>query len=84
MYYKAQIKSGKRVTNVGAWLRCAVEEDYRKNTKNDVSVTKSKRECVKEEQELLEKQWVTFKENTVREKYMKKPKAMARQTNCCF
>ena len=74
VYYEAQIKSGIRVTNVGAWLKCAVEEDYRKNTKN-VSVTKSKRECVKEEQELLEMQWAKFKENTVREKYMKKPKA---------
>ena len=35
-------------------------------------------------QELLETQWAKFKENTVREKYMKKPKAMARQTDCCF
>lgn len=80
-YLEDQIRGGKKIMNVGAWLRCAIEEDYRskastaarsKERVNDQAEAMQK--AAEKEREALEKEWSQFRGKKVREKYEQKPK----------
>ena len=93
-YFRAQIESGKKIKNPGAWLRRAIEEDYRpkiseaekqraEEAKKLIVESEVKRKAM-EEQEALEKNWTQFREKKVREYFEKKPKAWQEEQIAAF
>ena len=94
MYFRAQIEGGKKIQNPGAWLRRAIEEDYRPKVseaekqmveaaKEHAATFEAKRKA-QEEQEALEKEWAQFREKQVREYFAKKPKEWQEQQLAAF
>jgi hypothetical protein len=93
-YFRAQIEGGKNIQNPGAWLRRAIEEDYRPKVseaqRQQAEVAKEQaaafeaRRRAKEEQEALEKEWAQFRERKVREYFANKPREWQAQQLAAF
>ena len=90
-YLEDQISAGKKIVNAGAWLRCAIEEDYR--PKESVAARSKERandraqaihKAAKQAREALEKEWSQFREQKVREKYAQKSKAWQQKQITAF
>ena len=81
-YLEEQIKGGKKIINVGAWLRCAIEEDYRSKASTAArskervdDQAEAMQKAAEKGREALEREWSQFRGQKAREKYAQKPKA---------
>lgn len=81
-YLEEQIKGGKKIINIGAWLRCAIEEDYRSKASTAArskervdDQAEAMQKAAEKGREALEREWSQFRGQKAREKYAQKPKA---------